>query len=222
MPGFHCSILNILEKAAPLLQKNVAGGYADLDMLEVGNPGLEVHQEWSHFVLWALVKSPLIIGTDLSLVKEETVRMLKNRGVIEMHQDAGFGQARRVWSSSSLSPGISGDGVKGTQGWVVSVGEKSAVVAVLNDGFEIVNGVSLDWKQVLGEMNWWPRDNRDFLINVQEIDHDMKSKDANTTGVDSAHDFSFKSSTRFEIGVLKSHHIWVAKVGVEESLLTVQ
>lgn len=194
-------------------------------MLEVGNPGLEAHQEWSHFVLWALVKSPLIIGTDLSLVKEETVRMLKNRGVIEMHQDAGLGQARRVWTSSSsyssLSAGISGDGVRGTQGWVVSVGEKSAVVAVLNDGLETVNGVSLNWKQVLGEMNWWPRDNRDFLINVQEFDHGLKSGDVNTTvAADASHAFS--SSASFEIGALKSHHIWVAKVGAEESLLTVQ
>jgi hypothetical protein len=34
----------------------------DADMLEVGNNGLSMAEQRSHFALWAAVKSPLLIG----------------------------------------------------------------------------------------------------------------------------------------------------------------
>jgi hypothetical protein len=34
-------------------------------MLEVGNPSLTIQDQRAHFGLWAAVKAPLIIGTDL-------------------------------------------------------------------------------------------------------------------------------------------------------------
>ncbi|MBW0526685.1 hypothetical protein O181_066400, partial [Austropuccinia psidii MF-1] len=40
LAGFHCSVMNILEKAAGLGQKAGSGGWNDLDMLEVGNGGM--------------------------------------------------------------------------------------------------------------------------------------------------------------------------------------
>ena len=41
------------------LTLRVAG---DADMLEVGNNGLTLSEQRSHFALWAAVKSPLLIG----------------------------------------------------------------------------------------------------------------------------------------------------------------
>lgn len=38
------------------------------DMLEVGSGALTLQDQRSHFALWAAVKSPLIIGTDLRRV----------------------------------------------------------------------------------------------------------------------------------------------------------
>jgi alpha-galactosidase len=38
-------------------------GYPDPDMLEVGNGDLTIEENRAHFALWAVMKSPLIIGT---------------------------------------------------------------------------------------------------------------------------------------------------------------
>lgn len=37
LPGFHCSMMNILNKVASYADKGQPGSWNDLDMLEVGN-----------------------------------------------------------------------------------------------------------------------------------------------------------------------------------------
>ena len=64
--------------------------HADTDMLEVGN-GLSSTEEGSHFGLWALMKSPLIIGTDLSLLSADQVNLLKNPYLLAFNQDPVYG-----------------------------------------------------------------------------------------------------------------------------------
>lgn len=41
-------------------------GHPDPDMLEVGNGNLTAAETRAHFALWAIMKSPLIIGTAVS------------------------------------------------------------------------------------------------------------------------------------------------------------
>lgn len=38
-------------------------GHPDPDMLEIGNGNLTPEENRAHFALWAIMKSPLIIGT---------------------------------------------------------------------------------------------------------------------------------------------------------------
>lgn len=38
-PGFHCSVMNILNKMAPIYSRTQPGYFNDMDMLEVGNGG---------------------------------------------------------------------------------------------------------------------------------------------------------------------------------------
>jgi len=52
------------------------GGWNDPDMLEVGNEGLSLDEQKSHFAMWAFAKAPLIIGTDLTKIKEESIVIL--------------------------------------------------------------------------------------------------------------------------------------------------
>ena len=74
----------------------LAGGFNDPDMLEVGVPanryghGLTAAEERSHFVLWALMKSPLLIGADLRNISDESLGLLKNREVIAVNQASAF------------------------------------------------------------------------------------------------------------------------------------
>jgi alpha-galactosidase len=72
----------------------------DFDMLEVGNNGigsppgnLTFDEAKSHFTTWALLKSPLLIGTDLTQATFDTVSVLGNTDILKIHQDPQVGQA---------------------------------------------------------------------------------------------------------------------------------
>ena len=38
----------------------------DMDMMEIGNGNLTVQEQRTHFAIWAFLKSPILIGTDVS------------------------------------------------------------------------------------------------------------------------------------------------------------
>ena len=49
-------------------------------MLQVGNVGLSITEQYSHFALWVLMASPLLIGTDVSLLSNASLTILGNKG----------------------------------------------------------------------------------------------------------------------------------------------
>ncbi|KAG4417400.1 alpha-glucosidase maltase [Cadophora malorum] len=67
-------------------------GHNDADMLEVGNGELTDAECRSHFAFWAAMKSPLIVGTDLSVLKKSLVDVLKNKFLLAFNQDDVFGK----------------------------------------------------------------------------------------------------------------------------------
>jgi alpha-galactosidase len=54
-------------------------------MLEVGNGGLSLSEERSHFALWAFAKAPLIMGCDLNTISRESLAILKNKALIAIN-----------------------------------------------------------------------------------------------------------------------------------------
>lgn len=44
-------------------------------------------EEKSHFALWAIVKAPLIIGSHLVNITQESLDILRNKNLIEVNQD---------------------------------------------------------------------------------------------------------------------------------------
>ncbi|KAF6221205.1 hypothetical protein HO133_002060 [Letharia lupina] len=99
LPGFHCSVMNILNKAAPILNKAQPGAWNDLDMLEVGNSGMTDDEYKTHFSMWALAKSPLIMGTDVTMMIAETLSIYSNPAIIAINQDPLGVPVTRVWQS---------------------------------------------------------------------------------------------------------------------------
>jgi alpha-galactosidase len=65
-------------------------GHNDADMLEIGN-GLNPSESRSHFALWAAMKSPLLIGTDLSKLSKDDLAILTNRFLLDFNQDEVYG-----------------------------------------------------------------------------------------------------------------------------------
>ncbi|WP_117624646.1 hypothetical protein [Neotamlana nanhaiensis] len=58
----------------------------DFDMMEVGN-GMTNAEDRSHFAMWSILASPLIMGNDLRIASKETVKTLSNKEVIAINQD---------------------------------------------------------------------------------------------------------------------------------------
>ena len=67
-------------------------GHSDADMLEIGNGGLSVAEERSHFAFWAVMKSPLLIGCDLAKIPSTSLDILKNKYLLAFHQDDTIGE----------------------------------------------------------------------------------------------------------------------------------
>ena len=62
------------------------GHYNDMDMLEVGR-GLSVEEDKTHFGIWCIMSSPLLIGCDMTTLRSEAFDLLTNRDLIALDQD---------------------------------------------------------------------------------------------------------------------------------------
>ena len=62
------------------------GHWNDFDMMEVGN-GMTDAEDRSHFAMWSMLASPLIMGNDLRIASIETINTLANKEVIAVNQD---------------------------------------------------------------------------------------------------------------------------------------
>lgn len=97
LPGYGCSVLNILGKASHIVSKNQPGYFNDLDMLEVGNGGMSTDEYKTHFGMWAAIKSPLIMGNKLDHLSPVDYAILVNPAIIALNQDpAGNSFARQL------------------------------------------------------------------------------------------------------------------------------
>ncbi|KAI7219458.1 putative alpha-galactosidase [Hortaea werneckii] len=66
---------------------NGPGNWSDMDMLEVGNEGLTLEEQQSHFALWAMSKSTLMIGTNVAEISDAAKGILTNEGLLAINQD---------------------------------------------------------------------------------------------------------------------------------------
>ncbi|NUR01666.1 MAG: alpha-galactosidase [Streptomyces sp.] len=92
------SMLNIAKANMPLASAAGPGHWNDPDMLEVGNGGMTGTEYRTHFSLWSMMDSPLLIGTDLRKATPETLVILSNKDGIALDQDP-LGRQATVASS---------------------------------------------------------------------------------------------------------------------------
>ena len=62
------------------------GHYNDMDMLEVGR-SMTQEEDRTHFGLWCIMASPLLIGCDMATIRPEALELLCNRDLIALNQD---------------------------------------------------------------------------------------------------------------------------------------
>ena len=105
-------------------------------MLEVGNGGMSYDEYVAHFSLWCLVKSPLLIGCDVTNITNETLGILTNAEVIALNQDALGVQGHRVWNNTA-----------GHDVWAAPMANGDVAVVLLNRADSAAN-ITAQWSDI--------------------------------------------------------------------------
>lgn len=87
----------------PKFDRTSHGGWNDPDMLELGNGGMSNDEYITHMTLWAMSAAPLMMGHDLRKTDLATRRLLENREVIAIDQDAAGVQGRAIRSEGAIT-----------------------------------------------------------------------------------------------------------------------
>ncbi|MGN0149782.1 MAG: rhodanese-like domain-containing protein [Clostridia bacterium] len=126
-PNFN-SVLHQLDVIKPLARYCSPGHVNDLDMMQIGN-GMSHEDEKTHFAMWCMMSTPLMIGCDLTKISSETLEILKNRELIEINQDSACLQAFVIKDIRNSDGDILGEI------WIKDLGRKNSnekAVAFLN------------------------------------------------------------------------------------------
>jgi alpha-galactosidase len=125
IPAYR-TIPRILNQVVPQTDFAGPGHWLDLDMLEVGNGVFTIPEEQTHFSLWAILKSPLVIGAALkdtyTSISQASLAILKNKDIISYNQDS-LGVAasfKRRWTE------------EGYEVWAGPLSGNRIVVALIN------------------------------------------------------------------------------------------
>ncbi|HEX2584929.1 MAG TPA: NPCBM/NEW2 domain-containing protein [Steroidobacteraceae bacterium] len=81
------------------------GSWNDADMLFVGQGDFNashLNEARSHFALWAMVNSPLILGYDIRVSPAETLTIVGNEDIIAINQDVAGNQAVLAYNSDDV------------------------------------------------------------------------------------------------------------------------
>jgi alpha-galactosidase len=146
----------MIDRGVGLEEFSGTGGWNDYDMLVVNlrgegslvGDGATPEEYRTHLSMWAILSSPLIIGSDLTAMDAYTVETLTNREVIALNQDSLGVQAARVRKDGDLEvfakPLANGD----------------FGVALLNRGLHDAE-IAINWRRDL-EVDWSTANVRDL------------------------------------------------------------
>jgi len=80
-------VRDVLEHNLYLSAYASPGHFNDMDMMQIGRNTMSVNEERSHFGLWCIMSSPLLIGCDLRTIPDRTLEIITNKEVIALNQD---------------------------------------------------------------------------------------------------------------------------------------
>lgn len=80
------SVKSIINQSLYLSAYTSYGRYNDMDMLEVGR-GLTEEEDKTHFGMWCIMSSPLLIGCDMNDIKGNALELMQNKELIALNQN---------------------------------------------------------------------------------------------------------------------------------------
>ncbi|KAH8120409.1 glycoside hydrolase [Phellopilus nigrolimitatus] len=97
-------ISSIIATNVAYLDSNGFYAHNDMDMMEIGNGDLTIEEQRSHFAAWAFLKSPILLGTNLSALTEEQVAIVSNSELLAFSQDMTVAAPAKALATDSSSP----------------------------------------------------------------------------------------------------------------------
>lgn len=155
------SILKIIELNTDLWPYCSPGHFNDMDMLQIGR-GMSYEEDKSHFSMWSIMNSPLLLGNDLRTISQQTLSIVTNKEIIALNQDPLCYQARKL------------DDTLGVQTWakpLISTASGQVAVALLNTKNEAtsvtldVNAVGINTQKGYEIRDLWASENLPSAAN---------------------------------------------------------
>jgi hypothetical protein len=118
------SVMSQIDRVANLAKYHGPGHVNDLDMMQLGN-GMTFEEDKTHFSMWCMMSTPLMLGNDLTKMSKETLEILTNQEMIALNQDPACLQAALAKTEGA------------GQVWVKDLGRRGSAtkaVALLNRG----------------------------------------------------------------------------------------
>ena len=120
-------------------------GWNDPDMLMIGMEGLSLVQNKTHFTMWCMMNSPLMLGLDLRRVTvgDELYKIIANRELIALNQDALGVQAKRIFTTAACS------GEVPDKAYIEDINRVDVLAKPLSNGsfaLSFINVSEKDWK----------------------------------------------------------------------------
>ena len=177
---YFFDVLDLIDRNNQLVEYAGPGHWNDMDMMIVGLnggstflPGMGASniEYRTHFSMWAIMSSPLLLGADIRKLDFESLKTLSNKEIIDLNQDPLGKQARLQRDDGDL------------QVYGKPLVDGSYAVALLNRGHstseikvDFRRDLGLDWKQYfvrdLWRHNTTGPQNSSYAIEV--IPHEAK------------------------------------------------
>ena len=115
------------------------GHFNDPDMLQIGNVGLTVVEQYSHMSLWSVAGAPLLAGTDLIHASNQTLAILANPEVTAINQDLGLNGAIQ---------GAIVQNASNTEVWAKHLADGNSVGVVFLNLGDVPADITATWKSL--------------------------------------------------------------------------
>jgi alpha-galactosidase len=126
-------VWKIIDMRKDIRKEAGPGHWNDFDMMEVGN-GMTNAEDRSHFAMWTMLASPLIMGNDLRMASSETIKTLSNIEVIQVNQDKLGIQGFRFSNENELEI------------WIKPLANDEWAITFVNMGDKLTT-INFDWKK---------------------------------------------------------------------------
>lgn len=94
------AVKRIIDKNLYLSAYATEGKFNDMDIMEVGR-GLSDEEDKTHFGMWCIMSSPLMIGCDITTISDKALALLTNSELIALNQDTLAIQAEVIEKQGS-------------------------------------------------------------------------------------------------------------------------